>query len=136
MLEVLLKTLKEELNLAELPKKDAHQLYAFSLNSEMQIKVKELDPGLVLLGVIGLCPQVKKEELFIHLMKANFLGQGTGGASLALDESENSLTLSHIFPYDMNYKMFRDALEDFANYIDYWKAELVRHVKAAEEGML
>jgi hypothetical protein len=36
----------------------------------------------------------------------------------------------------MNYKMFRDALEDFANYIDYWKAELFRHVEAAEEGRI
>ena len=29
----------------------------------------------------------------------------------------------------MNYKIFKDALEDFANYIDYWKAELIRHQK-------
>ena len=33
----------------------------------------------------------------------------------------------------MNYKMFKDALEDFANYLDYWREELIRHKKAAEE---
>ncbi|HEY2810735.1 MAG TPA: type III secretion system chaperone [Rhabdochlamydiaceae bacterium] len=136
MIETLLKTLKEELQLPELPKRDAQHFYAFFLNPEMEIKVKELDPGMVLFGVIGPCPQVKKEELFTHLMKANFLGQGTGGGSIALDADENSLTLSCVFPYDMNYKMFRDALEDFANYIDYWKAELFRHVEAAEEGRI
>ena len=65
-------------------------------------------------------------------MKANFLGQGTGDATIGLDENENFLTLSLVLPYDMNYKMFKDALEDFVNYLDYWKEELIRHKKAAE----
>ena len=57
-------------------------------------------------------------------MKANFLGQGTGGAVIGMDPEENLLTLSLLLPYDMNYKMFREALEDFANFLDYWKTEL------------
>ncbi len=87
-------------------------------------------------GKIGPCPTLKKEDLFIYLMKANFLGQGTGGSAIGLDQDENFLTLSLVLPYDMNYIMFRDALEDFANYIDYWKAELIRHTKAAEQQIL
>jgi hypothetical protein len=136
MLEMLLKNLSDEINLETLPKLNEQKFYAFFLNPETEVKIKELDPGVVLLANIGPCPQIKKEELFTYLMKANFLGQGTGGASIGLDDSENSLTLSSVLPYDMNYKMFRDAIEDFVNYIDYWKAELIRHKKTAEESTL
>ena len=72
----------------------------------------------------------------MYLMKANLLGQGTGGATLAMDENENFLTLSLVLPYDMNYKTFKDALEDFANYLDFWKAELIRHQKTAEQPLI
>ena len=136
MLESFLKTLDNELKLQPPPKKDRQQYYCFSLNPEMEIKVKELDAGMVFFGRIGPCPTLKKEELFSYLMKANFLGQGTGGASIGFDENENYLTLSSVFTYDMNYKLFRDALEDFVNYIDYWKTELIRHQKTAEENTL
>jgi Tir chaperone protein (CesT) family len=133
MLETFLKTLSEELNLAPSFQQNKEQFYAVFLNPELEIKVKELDPGMLFFGKVGPCPALKKEELFIYLMKANFLGQGTGGASLGFDEIGNCLTLSLILPYDLNYKLFRDALEDFVNYIDYWKAELIRHQKTAEQ---
>lgn len=132
----LIKTLAEELELDEIPKKEAEDLYHLSLNSELPITLQQLDPGVSFLGKIGACPAVKREELFILLMKANFLGQGTGGAVIALDANENFLTLSSVIPYDMNYKIFKDALEDFANYLDYWKEELIRYKKSIEASIL
>lgn len=136
MLEQLLNTLYEELEMEETPKKAEDGLYHLALNPQLSIAMKELDPGVAFWGKLGPCPALKREELFIQLMKANFLGQGTGGASIALDENENFLTLSLVLPYDMNYKIFKDALEDFANHLDYWKEELIRHKKAAEENIL
>ncbi len=135
-LEQLLATLAEELEFDEIPKKEEGNIYNVSLNPEISIAVQQIDPGVSFLGKIGPCPTVKREDLFILLMKANFLGQGTGGAVIALDGNENFLTLSSLIPYDMNYKMFKEALEDFANYLDYWREELVRHKKAAEESMI
>lgn len=136
MLEQLLNTLAEELEFEEIPKKDEGNTYDVSLNPQLTIRIQELDSGLSFWSKIGPCPIVKREELFILLMKANFLGQGTGGSTIAFDENENFLTLSLVLPYDMNYKMFKDALEDFANYLDYWKEELVRYKKAAEASVL
>lgn len=133
MLETLLKTLNEELKLEAVLKMDKEQYYPVLLNPELEVKIKELDPGTLFFAKIGPCPKLKREELFTYLMKANFLGQGTGGASIGFNESENCLTLSLVLPYDLNYKLFRDALEDFVNYIDYWKAEIIRHQKTAEE---
>ena len=127
MIESLLKQFTEELELDELPQKGGDGLYPLQLNPELTVFVKELDPGIAFWGKIGPCPQTKKEELFILLMKANFLGQGTGGAVIALDENESFLTLSSVLPYDMSYKLFKEAMEDFVNYLEYWKEELIRH---------
>jgi hypothetical protein len=136
VLEQLLKTLTEELEMDEAPKKAEDGLYHLALNPQLTVAMKELDPGIAFWGKLGPCPTVKREELFILLMKANFLGQGTGRSVIALDESENFLTLSLVLPYDMNYKIFKDALEDFTNYLDYWRGELIRHKQAAEESIL
>ncbi len=127
MLDILVKSLVEDLKWADLPK--TTEGYSLPINPETVIKVKELDPGVLFFAVIGPCPELRKENLMIYLMKANFLGQGTGGASIGLDERENHLTLSLVLSYDMNYKQFRDALEDFVNYLDYWKAELEKHIR-------
>jgi hypothetical protein len=136
VLEQLIKTLAEELEFEEIPKREEGNLYNVPLNPQLTIKIQQLDPGISFWARIGQCPLAKREELFIYLMKANFLGQGTGGSVIALDEGENFLTLSLVLPYDMNYKMFKDALEDFANYLDYWREELIRHKKVAEESIL
>jgi hypothetical protein len=136
LLDQLLQKLAEELEFEEFPKKEEGNIYHVPLNPQLIVRMQQLDPGLSLWARIGPCPIVKREELFIYLMKANFLGQGTGGSTIALDENENFLTLSIVLPYDMNYKMFKDVLEDFANYLDYWREELIRHKKAAEESIL
>lgn len=132
MLERFLNTLVTELGLGTLPPKEEGQIYKLTLNPGLTLTLKELDPGVSFWGQIGPCPALKKEELFTLLMKANFLGQGTAGSTIALDENENFLTLSLVLPYDMSYKIFRDTLEDFANIVDYWKEELIRHQREAE----
>ena len=57
-------------------------------------------------------------------MKANLLGQGTGGAAIGIDSSEKFFILTHTFPFEINYKTFHESLEDFLNYIDFWKEEI------------
>ncbi len=135
MLEPLIRRLAEELELDEVPVREKDSAYQVLLNTDLKIRIQELDPGLAFWARIAPCPKEKREDLFILLMKANFLGQGTGNNTIALDENENFLTLSSVLPYDMNYKTFKDALEDFANYRDYWKEEIIRYNKAAQENI-
>jgi len=78
----------------------------------------------------------KKEEAFIYLMKANLLGQGTGNQVLGLDPEEKTLTLSCIIPYDMDYREFKERIEDFVNYLDYWRLEVKNLQKAEHENIL
>lgn len=135
MIETLLKTLAEELEMEEVPKKNKEGLYEVAIADTIVVFVSSLDPGLLFFGKLGPCPTKKREELFMFLMKANLLGQGTGGGTIGLDENENLLTLSFVLPYDINYKIFKESLEDFVNYLEYWKEELHRY-KINSEGLL
>ncbi len=132
MLEQHLKKLTEELGLDPLPPKDEQEFFHLIVNPSLNVTLKELEPGVSLSARIGPCPKEKREDLFILLARANFLGQGTGGSSISLDHEEKFLTLSLYLPYDMNYIAFKETVEDFVNYVDYWKEELIRHEQASK----
>lgn len=128
MLELVLHDLEKHLGLKAI--KDEKGLlgpFLLQINEQFDVWVKELNTGVVLKSVISpLFIHTDKESLFIYLMKANFIGQGTGGGIIALDPDEKFLTLSLIIPYEVNYRIFRDKLEDFVNYLEFWKSELNR----------
>ena len=136
MLEKLLQELVVELELEAVGPKDKEQNFYLQITPTLKVVLKELDPGIFFHAPIGPCPEVKREELFMLLMKANFLGQGTGGGVLGLTGDEKVLTLSLTLPYDMNYKTFKEALEEFTNFLDYWKEEIARFEKEAAESIL
>ena len=100
--------------------------WKIDLSASVTITAEELDPGIWLQAVIGPLPGGNREDLFIYLMQANYLGQGTGGSVIGMDADENFLTLSLSIVYDMNYRMFKEKLEEFVNYLSYWREELER----------
>lgn len=119
----------------ELVKTDQEGTFVLPIgNPSLHIKVKDLNPGVYLFSKICPCPKEKLEELFIYLMKANLFGQGTFGSVIGLEEEY--LTLSSALPYDMNYRDFKETVEDFVNTIDFWKEEVVRIKKMIEDGIL
>ncbi|MBM3207822.1 MAG: type III secretion system chaperone [Chlamydiae bacterium] len=117
-------------------KKDNQGFYTVRLADDICLYMKDLFPGLMMTSQLIECPESKREVLFIYLMKANFLGLSTGGSAIGLDKNEKYLTLSRIITYDINYKSFKEIIEDFANYLDLWRQEVKRHQQAAEEGIL
>ena len=46
---------------------------------------------------------------------------------LGMDKDELHLTLSQIIPHDLTFLMFKESVEDFANFLNYWRQELVSH---------
>lgn len=108
--------------------------FLLPIGDALKIKIKDLNPGVYLFSRICPCPKEKLEEFFIYLMKANLFGQGTFGSVIGLEEEY--LTLSSALPYDMNYRDFKETVEDFANTIDFWKEEVVRIKKLSEDGIL
>jgi hypothetical protein len=124
VLEPFLQTLAAELELEGVLKKDKEGRFCISLTPELLIFAKEEEERVLLSAHIAPLPTTRQEEVVILLMKANFLGQGTGGAAIGLEEDEKFLTLSAALTYDMNYKLFKLALEHFANFLAYWQGEL------------
>jgi hypothetical protein len=110
----------------EMPKWDQRTTCVLAINAALAVTIRELTPGFSLNSLITDCPARKREDLFIYLMMANFLGQGTGGARIGLNADEKVLTLSVGFPYEMNYQHFKESVEDFVNYVVYWRNEIAK----------
>ena len=129
MLEQHLTQMARDLEMESAPGKDETGMYTLHINPERTIALKELDPGCLFFARIGPCPDKNQEQMYMYLMRGNFLGQGTGGGVLAIDDNEKFLTLTLTMPYDINYKNFKETLEDFVNFADYWRQELLAHQK-------
>ncbi len=104
----------------------------FSPREGIDLFLKEMEKGYYFHAKIIACPQIKKEDLFLYLMKANLLGRGTGGSSIGLDPQEN-LTLSHSLAYELTYTEFKERIEDFVNYLLYWREEVEKFERQAKE---
>lgn len=124
MLEKLLLKLAEDLELGSCPAKDPKGAYPLPLGEKQLILCSETQEEILLTAPVAALAQERQEEVCTLLMRANFLGQGTGKSVLGLDESEKTLTLSLVLPYEMDYPSFKASLEEFSNYLGYWQEEL------------
>lgn len=131
MLREYLEKLCNELDIQPVPKLNEQKFYLFRLSDNAEVQLRDLEPGVAMQAKICPCPQKKKEDLFIYLMRANLLGQGTGGCRIGMDEGEKSLTLSLGLPYEMSYLVFKENIEDFINYLIYWRDEVTKFEKDA-----
>ena len=116
--------LLEELSLPALPEDYKSNTYHLKLNESLVILIREHEEGFYLHAPLLPVEEQKKEDFFIFTMSANLLGEGTGECIIGLDPSEKFLTLSAEFPYELTYAEFKNKVEDFANYVDYWKEEI------------
>ena len=128
MLQEHLSTLTSDLGLKEPLKLNEKKSCAFTI-AEVDIKISQADAGVFFKANIAQTPQKKREEIFTKLMQANLLGQGTAGSVIGIDKQEKFLTLSLIIPYEMNYEAFKETLEDFVNYLIYWRDEIDKIIK-------
>ena len=110
----------------EIPKLDSEKGASFCIGPDYSLDLHDLAPGMSLNAKIAPVPDKKREEFFLYLMRANFLGQGTGGSRIGMDADEKFLTLSLGFSYEMDYQTFRDTVEDFVNYVAYWREETAK----------
>lgn len=132
MLEKFLKTLCDEL-IMPVPARNKEKVFLFPFNDTISVKCIDLEPGIGLSGDVCECPKQRREDLFIWIMRANLLGQGTGGCRIGLDKDEKVLTLSLGIPYEIDYSLFKEKFEDFVNYVIYWREEVEKFEK---QGMI
>lgn len=88
------------------------------------ILIRDLVPGFYCYAKITPLPEKKREDIFMQIMQANLLGQGTGGSIIGCDKNEKNLTLSLHIPYEINYSTFKEKVEDFVNYLLFWQDKI------------
>ncbi|MDR0393047.1 MAG: type III secretion system chaperone [Puniceicoccales bacterium] len=100
-----------------------------SLNFDSKINVdivfrKEQDQ-CIFASKIGVIPLENKETFFKELLKANAFGIETAGASLGVDEENDSIVLSYIFiTQSFVYELFKTVLNNFVDLVEKWMQKL------------
>ena len=105
------------------PELDSQKKMLLTL-ADISVLFYEFEEGIGMQAKIVECKEKKREELFTYLMRANFLGQGTGRARIGLDADEKFLTLSSSISYEINDRSFKESVEDFVNRVIYWREEI------------
>ena len=126
MLDNHLEALYKELGIPASVEQNDDKSYVIHIQVLSQITVRELFPGLLFSTVLGPVPEEEKEEEMMRLMQANLLGRATGRSRLGIVDKQVVLTM--YIQADVNYREFKEDVEEFANYTDYWHEELKRKV--------
>lgn len=121
MLESLVQELSSDLELEPPLQKDAEGCVWLEIAEDQRICIRETSQGILLRAQIAPYPTTQQENALTQLMRANFLGQGTGDAIIGIDETGKFLTLCQALIYDIDYALFKQAIEQFANYLDTWQ---------------
>ncbi|MBA2727046.1 MAG: type III secretion system chaperone [Parachlamydiaceae bacterium] len=79
--------------------------------------------GVMLSADLGLFPGHKEEEFFEAMLGANLFCEATKGAVLGLSQDATYMTLTHVVEHRLDYREFRDIVEDFLNTADSWYEE-------------
>lgn len=127
MLAEFMKEFSNELEAPAIAKSTPTGNYLIPLEEGIIITVSPLAVGFTFNTIIGPCPKTHKEEFFSRALLGNLFGQGTRNAILGLNEEGTHLTLANIIDYNVDYKGFKELIEDFINVLDFWREELKSH---------
>ena len=125
MLDALMKNLIQELDLGNIPLTSGHVsgTYTLPLDDDIKVVISAIPKGIFFHADIAPFPQTRGEVFAAEVMLGNLFGQGTRNAVLGLNAEGTGLTLSRVVDDHIEYKDFKNALEDFINVIDVWRTE-------------
>lgn len=100
-------------------------VYEFPVDEDISAFISEIPYGFSITCTFAECPpKEKEEEFFTNALLANLYGQGTEGCILGLNDEAEKLILSRKVNYNIDYKEFRDIVEDFLNSVEFWQQEI------------
>lgn len=124
MLDKFVQDLTKELELEDSLATDVPGVYTLPFEDNLSITMSEQSSNLTLSCVVGPAKKQNEEDFYTRVMLGNLFGQGTKGSILGLSDDANQLLLNQSINYTIDYKEFRDILEDFINTAEYWRLEL------------
>jgi len=118
MIDFLMQQLSNEMNISPPLKPQTPGTYVIPFdNYTLTITAMPMQ-GVMLTTNLGLFPSDKEEEFFEEMLSANLFCEATRGAVLALSQDAANITLSHLVEHRLDYREFRDIVEDFLNTAD------------------
>lgn len=127
MLDRFMQQFSKEMELEKPVEADVPGTYVIRLDEELSIILVERDNEILLSSTLGPTPKQDEEAFLTQTLLANLFGQGTKGAVLGLNEEGTELKLTLLIDYTVEYKEFRDIMEDFINSIDIWREEMLNY---------
>jgi len=122
MIERLIEQLSRELEVPSIAPK-SKGVYILPLEEDLFITISEKEGAIHLDSQVAPVPEEDQGRFFQSMLAANLFGQGTYGAILGLDEEGRGLRMQRSLDYPVDYRQFRDAVEDFINAVDFWRQE-------------
>lgn len=116
----------KEIGLTELALND-EGVCALTFDEKINVDIlfrKEQDQA-IFISKVGELPPEGKEGFYRELLKANAFGMETAGATLGIDEDENSVVLSYVLiAHIMVYDLFKTVLANFVDLAEEWIQKL------------
>lgn len=119
MIRQYINELEKELSLPSLAT-DVPDVYTLPLE-EVVVTITVTARGFHLKANLAPVPNEREGEFLASALYANLLGEATSDSVLGING--NQLTLSRVIDYNIDYKMFSEIIEDFANSADFWRKE-------------
>jgi len=116
----------DELEITPQPTINENREYNLPIFNDIDLYIIEFDDHAFIRCKLQEMPKDKTEDLLTFLMSANFIGKETDDSAIGLDEDEKNLTLSLLMPYELNYILFKEKVEDFVNYVYYIRDEITQ----------
>jgi hypothetical protein len=123
MIERFMAQFSKELELPRDLEPKSPGVYVLPLETDLSITFTEKEGVIYFHSVVAFAPTSNQEAFFEKMLLANLFGQGTYGATLGLDEEGKNIVLQRTIDYPLDYRQFRDHVEDFINALDLWREE-------------
>ena len=118
----IIQELGKNINLPDLkPDEDNYCCLGFDDKIVTHIQYNEENNIIMLFSQIGIVAKDKQAVIYPKLLKANLFWQGTGGATVGVDDETNEVVLCYQTTfYDFDFKKFEELLEGFVNTSELW----------------
>jgi hypothetical protein len=124
MLEKYMEQFQKELELDKPLIRPNPGSYYIPLEDSLSLTITSMAGGFHLYSELVELPKENEEVFYTKALNANLFGQGTRGSILGLNDRGNMLTISQVVDYNIEYKDFKDLVDDFINTIDFWRVEV------------
>lgn len=98
-------------------------VYSLPLEEGLSLSMTDIPDGYIFKSNIAPYPKIKEDVFLTQAMLGNLFGQGTRGAILGINLEGTSVTLTLVVDSSVEYKDFKESLEDFINTMDFWREE-------------